>query len=75
MNEKENQVRTCPDCGKKIKSAKTSFCPACGWELFTPKIKKSFEYKLVAAVFLILAALYFIYLAVSPVLYFYLDKV
>lgn len=67
--------KECPDCNKKVNVAKTSYCPSCGRELFTPVIDAKWNYKIVAVIFIVLILLYIIYLLIAPDLYTYLDKV
>lgn len=74
-SEKRLNQRECPNCGKKVNIAKTSFCPSCGNEIFTPVMDKKWSYKVVAGIVVVLILLYVIYLLLAPVLYFYIDRV
>lgn len=75
MTEKKIYQKECPDCGKKINTAKTNFCPSCGREFFTPKIESKWIYKIVTIIVIIIILLYTLYLYAKPVLYSYLDMV
>lgn len=75
MSEKKSNQKECFNCGKKVNIIKTSFCPSCGSELFTPVIEKEWSYRIIAGIIVVVVLLYAVYLLLSPVLYFYLDKV
>jgi len=74
LNDNKFEIN-CSDCGKKVRSRRVNFCPACGRELYAPKIEKSWNYKVLGIIFILLLILYSLYLIFKPVIYFNLDKV
>ncbi|MBN2406746.1 MAG: hypothetical protein JXJ19_03515 [Elusimicrobia bacterium] len=78
MNEKKQvagRVLECPKCGKKTRSAKDNFCPACGIEVFTPEIDLKWNIRTISLIIVIVVTLYMLYLVFKPVLYYWLDQI
>ncbi|MDA3792390.1 MAG: hypothetical protein PF545_01870 [Elusimicrobia bacterium] len=74
-NKNEKEQRSCPECGKKIKKRKTEFCSSCGWELYTPKLEKNWNLKVVAVIIAAVTIFFIVFYILKPVIYFNLDKV
>ncbi len=75
MTDRISNQRSCPACGKKIKKAKAKFCPSCGRELFTPRIGKNWNLKVIAIILLMIILAFFAFYIFKPFIYFNLDKV
>ena len=75
MNEKKVRVIACPACFKKVNPRKNDFCPSCGYEIFIPIMDRNFNLKVMAVVFILILAAYFVFRLFAFNLYVYLDLV
>ncbi len=65
----------CPGCGRRLKGARSLYCPGCGLERYTPVINKKFNFKIVLWIIVASVLIYLAYLILKRPLYYWLDKV
>lgn len=65
----------CRKCGKKMTVDKTSFCPSCNEDIYSPEIRKNWNLMILLVIFIVITVLYFVFQLFSHSIYVNLDKV
>ncbi|MGM0567794.1 MAG: hypothetical protein ACQESB_01095 [Elusimicrobiota bacterium] len=71
----EKPVITCKSCGKRFRASAKNHCPHCGFDIYTPVIKKETHLKMLFFIALLVLVFYLLFILFKEPIYYLLDRV